>query len=87
MADENAGNSGFTGPVGPPPSDEGRMRAHADDQGRDVVFVERKMNPEKLESLKAFLKTASADDIAVVRKMYGENIEVLKLIGIEVDKG
>ena len=84
MAEENSGNSGY---VGPPPSDDGRNRATTDDQGRAVVFVERKMTQEKLDSLKLFLKTATADDIAIIRKMYGENIEVLRLIGIEVEEG
>jgi hypothetical protein len=82
VADENAGNSSPSNFTGPPPSDDGRNRATEEDQNREVKFVERKMSQEKLDSLKLFLKTATADDIAVIRKMYGENIEVLKLIGI-----
>jgi len=83
VAEESAGNSGY---AAPPPSDDRRKRAHASEETEPgMVFVERKISQEKLDSLRAFLKGATSDDIAMIRKMYGENIEVLKLIGLYLD--
>lgn len=85
MAGEENANSG--GPLPPPPSDDRRNRVSDEDAERGVVYVERSISQEKLDSLKAFLKTATSDDIATIRKLYGDNLAVLKLIGFEIEDG
>lgn len=81
----NENTAGGSQAVPPPPSDDRRNRASHDvEEQPDVVFVERKISQQKLDSLKEFLKTATADDIATIRKMYGESLEVLRLIGLEI---
>lgn len=84
MAGEQNANSG---PLPPPPSDDRRNRASSEDADRGVVYVERQISQEKLDSLRAFLKTATSDDIATIRKLYGDNLQVLKLIGFEIEDG
>lgn len=76
-------NTGF---AAPPPSEDRRNRPQGEEE-RKVVFVERRISPEKLEALKSFLKTATADDIATIRKMYGDSLEVLRMIGLEIEEG
>jgi len=81
LAGEENANSG---PLPPPPSDDRRNRAD-DVADRGVVYVQRVISQEKLDSLKAFLKTATSDDIATIRKLYGDNLAVLRLIGFEIE--
>jgi hypothetical protein len=52
--------------------------------GRQVTFAARGLSQERLDALREFLKHASADEIAQVRKLYGEMPEVLQYIGLEV---
>jgi hypothetical protein len=49
-----------------------------------VVFVNTGISAERLEALKMFLKNASKEEIAMVRRTYGDNLAVLKIIGAEV---
>jgi hypothetical protein len=51
---------------------------------RDVTFSERKLSPERLAALREFLKHATADEIASVRRQFGDNLDVLQSIGLEV---
>ena len=53
--------------------------------GRDVTFARRALTAERLEALKKFLTTASADDIMTIRETYGDLPEVLRSIGLEID--
>lgn len=70
-------------PVLPSPQAIPRNRtAHQD--GPEVKFAETDISTEKLEALKKFLKNATADDIKVIRDCYGDNPDVLKLIGLEI---
>ncbi len=80
----NENTAGGSQAVPPPPSDDRRNRPANVEEQPDVVFVERKISQQKLDALKEFLKTATADDIATIRKMYGDNLEVLRLIGLEI---
>lgn len=66
----------------PNPSEDRRNRA-AGSEDRNLRFADRKLTSERLEALKAYLKDATPDDIEVIRNCYGENPEVLKLIGLE----
>jgi hypothetical protein len=72
-------------PLPPPPSDDRRNRISDQDAERGVAYVDRGISQEKLDSLKLFLKTATADDIATIRKLYGDNLAVLRLIGFEIE--
>jgi len=67
-----------------PNSDDRRKRPAEGEQDREIKFVGRRMSDERLKALKDFLKTATADDIATIRRMYGDNLEVLRLIGLEL---
>ncbi|HMO22457.1 MAG TPA: hypothetical protein PKD05_11700 [Candidatus Melainabacteria bacterium] len=67
----------------PNPQNDRRNRA-ANQEAPEVKFATRGISEEKLESLKNFLKNASADDIKVIRDCYGDNPEVLRLIGLEL---
>lgn len=78
MANEQ--NSGYTPQ---PPFDERRHKV-ADDPQKQVKFVDKKISQERLDALKEFLRTATADDIATIRRLYGDNPEVLSLIGLEM---
>jgi hypothetical protein len=53
---------------------------------RNVTFVGRKLSPERLEALRSFLATASADDIAMIRQAYGDVPEVLQIIALELGR-
>jgi len=70
-------------PIPPNPSDDRRKQAGELDK-RDVVFKNTGISEERLDALKKFLKNASKDEIAMVRRMYGDNLAVLKIIGAEV---
>jgi len=72
-----------------PPEDPVRKRRAqvAEDQVDGVTFTHKGMPKERLEALKQFLKHASADEIAAVRKMYGDMPEVLRMIGLEILPG
>jgi hypothetical protein len=59
----------------------------ADEQVDSVTFTHKGLSLERLKALKAFLIHASADEIAAVRKMYGEMPEVLRMIGLEMMSG
>ena len=67
----------------PNPSDDRRNRP-ADQEYREVEFARRQISQEKIEALKRFLVAATADDIAAVRNLYGDDPQILRLIGLEV---
>ena len=50
---------------------------------RDVTFARRFLHPEQIEAIREFLAHATADEIATIRKLYGETPEVLREIGLE----
>lgn len=54
-------------------------------EGRDVSFVSKKLSEERLNALKEFLKTAQSSEIQSIRRLYGDNPEVLRAIGLEID--
>ena len=56
----------------------------AQQEGPEVKFAETDISEEKLASLREFLKNASVEDIKVIRDCYGDNPDVLKLIGLEI---
>ncbi len=63
---------------------EDERRNHPSDLDmREVRFARRFLHPEQIEALREFLHNASADEIATIRKLYGETPEVLREIGIE----
>jgi hypothetical protein len=51
---------------------------------REVRFARRRLHPEQIEALRDFLAHASADEISVIRKLYGETPEILREIGLEM---
>jgi hypothetical protein len=61
-----------------------RRSLTAAEQVDTVTFTRKGLSPERLEALKQFLKFAKADEIASVRKLYGDNPEVLEMIGLEI---
>ena len=61
-----------------------RRNSVPDIDTRDVKFARKFLHPEQIEALREFLDHASADEIAVIRKLYGETPEVLRAIGLEV---
>jgi hypothetical protein len=62
-----------------------KRRSLADSEQVDsVTFARKGLSPERLMALKEFLKHATADEIASVRKQYGDTPEVLRMIGLEV---
>lgn len=61
-----------------------RRDAVQDIDTREVRFARKFLHPEQIEAIREFLKSASADEIAMVRKLYGETPEVLKAIGLEI---
>ncbi len=67
-------------------TDERRNKPGGPENPR-VDFVERGISPERLQALRAFLARANSDDIATIRRIYGDNPEVLKMIGIELFGG
>lgn len=74
------------GPVNPEVESPTPLRNQVPDlDTRSVTLVRRFMHPEQVEAVREFLAHASADEIACVRKLYGETPEVLKAIGLEVD--
>lgn len=82
-SDKPPGDSSGQALPPPNPSDDRRKQASELDK-RDVVFVDTGISQERLEALKKFLKNASRDEIAMVRRMYGDNLAVLKIIGAQV---
>lgn len=72
-------------PANPPvPNPQENRRNRANNlEAPEVKFAQKNMPADKLDALKKFLKNASPDDIKVVRDCYGDNPEVLKLIGLE----
>ncbi len=69
-----------------PQSDRTKERRSqaSDMESPDITFASKAISDERLLALKEFLKHASSDEIAAIRKFYGENREVLKLIGLEL---
>jgi len=61
-----------------------RRAKPADLDAREIKFARRQLEPERLQALRDFLKRASADEIASVRKLYGDMPEVLEIIGLEI---
>jgi hypothetical protein len=55
-----------------------------DEQVDSVTFTHKGLSKERMEALRQFLKHASSDEIAAVRKMYGDTPEVLRMIGLEI---
>ena len=53
---------------------------------RGVTFTGRKLSAERLEALRTFLTTATADDIAMVRRSYADVPEVLQMIALELGR-
>lgn len=51
---------------------------------RDVTFARKFLHPEQVEALEDFLKHATTDEIATIRKLFGETPEVLRSIGLEI---
>jgi len=82
-SDKPPGDSSGQALPPPDPSDNRRRQASELDK-RDVVFVNTGISAERLEALKMFLKNASKEEIAMVRRTYGDNLAVLKIIGAEV---
>ena len=67
----------------PTPSPQNIRRNNANQvEGPDLKFARKVMSDEKLAQLKAFLKNASAEDIKVIQDCYGDNPDVLELLGI-----
>lgn len=69
------------------PDDDPLLKRRAQAGGQDergVTFAKKELPPERLKALREFLKHASADEIASIRRMYGDNPEVMKSIGLEV---
>lgn len=69
------------------PTEAGRQRRNAvpEIDTRNVAFARRFMHPEQIEAVKQFLSHATGDEIATIRKLYGETPEVLRAIGLDVD--
>lgn len=76
-------------PNQPPEKDPVRQRRSlaAEEQVSSVTFSRKGLTPERLAALKEFLKHAKSDEIASVRKLYGDEPEVLRMIGLEVLPG
>ena len=70
-------------PQSPSPQNVRRNKA-SQAEGPEVKFAAKEMSDEKLEQLRKFLLTASTDDIKIIRDCYGDNPDVLKLIGLEI---
>jgi len=49
-----------------------------------LTFTNKGLTDERLQALKEFLKQAKSDEIAAVRGLYGDQPEVLRMIGLEV---
>lgn len=49
-----------------------------------VKFAARGLSDERLAALKEFLKHARSEEIVAIRRLYGDNPEVLKAIGLEL---
>jgi hypothetical protein len=69
-----------------PPDDAMKTRraSAASDQAESVTFAQKGLSPERLEALRQFLKSAKSDEIAAIRKLYGDMPEVLRMIGLEM---
>jgi hypothetical protein len=65
-------------------SEDKRRNGVPDLDARGVTFIQRSLSPERLQALREFLRTASADDIATIRENFGDMPEVLISIGLEV---
>ena len=73
------------GPLNPEVEGTSTRRNYVQDlDTRDVTFARRFLHPEQIEAIKEFLTKATADEIAQVRKLYGETPEVLREIGLEI---
>lgn len=70
--------------VNPPTPSPQEVRRNSASQadGPDIKFARKEISDEKLAQLKAFLKNASEEDIKIIRDCYGENPEVLELLGL-----
>ncbi len=73
------------GPLNPEVEGPSARRKKVPDlDAREVTFARRFMHPEQIEAIRDFLKHATADEIATIRKLYGETPEVLREIGLEL---
>lgn len=72
----------------PPPSYEDPYRKRraqaAENESRDLQFMPKGLTAERLQALREFLKHAKTDEIAAIRKLYGDMPEVLQMIGLEL---
>jgi hypothetical protein len=66
-----------------PPDRLGRRDRVPEADDRSVRFVDKTLTIERLEALREFLQHASTDEIAMIRRLYGENPEVARFIGLE----
>jgi len=73
------------GPVHPEVEGPSSRRNEVQDiDTREVKFARKFLHPEQIEAIKEFLQHATSDEIAVIRKLYGETPEVLTAIGLEI---
>ncbi len=49
-----------------------------------LTFVGKALSSERLQALREFLAHATADEIAMIRVLYGDQPDVLKWIGLEI---
>jgi hypothetical protein len=64
--------------------EEDLRRNHPTDlDTREVTFARRFLHPEQIEAVREFLCHASSDEVATIRKLFGETPEVLREIGLE----
>ena len=70
--------------INPPTPSPQEIRRNSASQAEapDIKFARKEISDEKLAQLKAFLKNASEEDIKIVRDCYGDNPEVLELLGL-----
>ncbi len=61
-----------------------RRNAVPDLDSRAVTFAVTTLSYDRLEALRKFVRSASADEIAIIRETYGDQPEVLRAIGLEL---